>query len=587
MLFFLLPDSLQADDNTLHFGTLKAATLRVETVTATYDAAKKMLVLEAALNYSPDLLKSGRDVSIRWQLDGPADGFALVPLADRFQSGLKMGPDGAQVMVKACLAYKERTGGCRTITLKSENIQACIDKEQWKKIPEQEWDDLICTGVTNDAYQYVFYKVRSQVNTLTGTYNRTDIDLSVKVPGGTLVFKRTYDGTGWRWDHEKDNLSFESGEDGSLAVIEKGRVRYNRAVDDRRLFTHGTYRITKNDDGYWWEDKRGNFKAYDTSGRMTLHGNRSGVIGRYEYAKKSGRLVRIRDRLHRPVVKLRYLHGRLVSIADALDRRVHYRYLDNRIQGVRRPGNRETRYTYDSDGRLAGITDAAGHQTAVTYDSNGRVASVTDEKGGGHRFNFRYDTKRKLYYVRTASTTGRVREVWHTKDGQAREVRLNGRIVKKIERQGKKLIVTGPGGHQTVKMFDHSENLLSVTYPDGSQIRHEYHPLFNRKTRTMDENGTVTEFAYDKKGRLIKRVEAAGRPEQRVTTYGWDEDGNRIFEKRVGDDRTAETLTKMAYDKAGNLTALTDAEGHITRFTHDYRGNLLTLIAPTLSLIHI
>ncbi|MCP3955658.1 MAG: RHS repeat protein [Desulfobacterales bacterium] len=581
-LLLLLPYSLDAGDNTLNFGKLKAPTMRVETVTAAYDSARKMLVLQAALNYDPALLKDSKAFSIQWTTHGDANGFALVAGPDRFQSGLKLGQEGLSVVVKACLVYGKQTGGCRTITLKSEKIQTCIDKEQWQKIPEKEWDDLICTGASNDEYQYVFYKVRSTVNTLTGKYNRSDIDMRVKVPGGTLVIKRKYDNDQWHWDHEKDSLAFEYDKEGALHRIKKGRVLYRRSPDDRLLFTHGTYRIQKNDDGFWWEDKRGNFKAFNTDGRITLFGNRSGVIGRYLYKKKAdGHLVGIQDRHRRQVMKLRYLHGHLESIADPRKRRVRYRYLDGRLQSVISPANRKTLYDYHPDGTLATITDPEGHKIAITYDENQRVASVTDEKGQGNRFKFRYDQKRRLYYVRTESTTGRIREVWHTKDGEAREVRLNGKLVKKIEKQGKKLIITGPGGHRTVKEFDRNENLLQVAYPDGSQISHEYHPKFNRKTRSVDENGIITEYAYDKKGRLIKRVEAAGRSEQRTTEYGWDEEGNRILEKRLGDSRTAEAVTKMAYDKFGNMTAITDAEGNTTRFTHDYRGNVITRIDPT------
>ncbi|MCP3953427.1 MAG: hypothetical protein GY697_14595, partial [Desulfobacterales bacterium] len=225
----LLPLSRQAGANTLNFGKLKAPTLRVETVTAAYDSERKMLVLQAALNYDPALLKDSKAFSIQWTTDGDANGFALVAEPDRFQSGLTLGKEGLGVVVKACLVYGKQTGGCRTITLKSEKVQACIDKEQWRKIPEKEWDDLICTGVSNDEYQYVFYKVRSTVNTLTGKYNRSDIDLRVKVPGGSLVIKRKYDNDRWHWDHEKDNLVFEYDEEGALDRIQKGRVLYRRS----------------------------------------------------------------------------------------------------------------------------------------------------------------------------------------------------------------------------------------------------------------------------------------------------------------------------------------------------------------------
>lgn len=573
---------LLAEGDTLNLGQIKAPTIRVQTVTPRYDSATNMLELQAALNFDPKLLKTGKDFSIEWTIEGPANGFKLVANGDPFKTGLTLGDSGQTATIKACLVYGPQPGGCRTITLKSEKIQACTDKEYWQKIPEKEWDDLICTGVSNDAYQYVFYKVRSTVNTLAGKYNRTDIDLQVKVPGGRISIQRKYENDHWHWDHEKDNLTFDYGEDAELRQIKKGRVVYRRSTEDRLQFIHGTYRLFKNDDGYWWEDKKGNFKSFDKQGRILLSGNRSGVIQRYIYGQKSpDNLIAIQDRHRKRVMKLRYFQGKLASIEDPLKRRVRYSYRNNRLEKVITPANREIRYSYHPDGTLAGITDAAGHKIEITYDANRRVASVTDEKGRGHRFKFQYDIRRGLYYVRTESSAGRVREVWHTREGEAREVRLNGRLVKKIEKQDRKLIITRPGGHQTVKEFDHFENLLKTTYPDGSQVINEYHPKFNLRTKTVDENGIVTEFAYDKKGRLVRRVEAVGRPEERTTEFSWDNEGNRVLEKRLGDDLTAEASTRMVYDQAGNMTAITDAEGHTTRFTHDYRGNIMTRIDPS------
>ena len=581
-LFCLLHIPLPAGDSSLHLGQITAPTIRVQKITPRFDSARNILELQAALNFDPKLLKTGQDLSIAWTIEGPAYGFKLVASGDRFKTGLTLGDSGQSAKIKACLVHGSQTGGCRTIILKSEKIKACIDNEYWQKIPEKEWDDLICTGVSNDEYQYVFYKVRSTVNTLTGRYNRTDTDLQVKVPGGHIIIKRKYDHNKWHWDHERDNLIFEYGENAELLQITKGRVLYRRSAENRLLYTHGTYRILKNDDGYWWDDKKGNFKSFDKKGRITLSGNRSGVIGRYTYDNRSpGNLTAIQDRHRKRVMKLRYFQGKLESIEDPLKRRVRYSYRHNRLEKVINSANVETFYSYHPDGTLAGIKDAAGHKLDITYDANQRIASVTDENGQGHRFRFEYNRQRRLYYVRTESTTGRVREVWHTKDGQAREVRLNGRLVKKIEKQNRKLIITGPGGHQTIKEFDRYENLLKTTYPDGSQIVNEYHPKFNRKIRSVDENGVVTAYVYTKKGQLLRRSEAVGRPEERTTEFKWDNEGNRILVKRLGNHLTAEATSRMAYDSAGNMTAITDAEGNTTRFTYDYRGNILTRTNPS------
>lgn len=50
---------------------------------------------------------------------------------------------------------------------------------------------------------------------------------------------------------------------------------------------------------------------------------------------------------------------------------------------------------------------------------------------------------------------------------------------------------------------------------------------------------------------------------------------------RLADDRTAQARTVMEYDELGNMTALTDAEGHVTRFSdHDIMENPFTITDP-------
>lgn len=73
----------------------------------------------------------------------------------------------------------------------------------------------------------------------------------------------------------------------------------------------------------------------------------------------------------------------------------------------------------------------------------------------------------------------------------------------------------------------------------------------NRRVKAVDENGVVTEYAYDA-------------------------DGNLLTIKRLANGNTAEAETVMTYDDAGNLTSVTDAENNTTVFTHDIMGNVLT-----------
>ena len=52
-----------------------------------------------------------------------------------------------------------------------------------------------------------------------------------------------------------------------------------------RPLTHETYQITKTATGYYWEDKKGNWKDYDEYGRTLSYGTRNGVV--------AGKVIRI------------------------------------------------------------------------------------------------------------------------------------------------------------------------------------------------------------------------------------------------------------------------------------------------------
>jgi YD repeat-containing protein len=87
-----------------------------------------------------------------------------------------------------------------------------------------------------------------------------------------------------------------------------------------------------------------------------------------------------------------------------------------------------------------------------------------------------------------------------------------------------------------------------------------------------------THFAYDDKGHLMEKKEAAGTPSERVTAYTYDRDGNLLSMRQQADGRTRETVTRNTYDTAGNQISFTDPEGHTTHFTYDAQGNLLTSV---------
>jgi len=205
------------------------------------------------------------------------------------------------------------------------------------------------------------------------------------------------------------------------------------------------------------------------------------------------------------------------------------------------------------------------------------MSARVDASGSGYTFSYDYDRSRNTYYaIMRNNRSGWIKEIWYDRDGNTVRVDINGRTIRRIAEDGRSIAVTDSSGRVTRKFFDEWRRLIRVTYPDGSQVSHAYDPVFHLRTRTEDENGVVTTYAYDGHGNMIRKVEAVGTGQERETTREYDDSGYLVTVTRVGKDGEPDTVTRMAYDENGDMTRLTDPEGHVTTFTHDDLGNVLT-----------
>ena len=132
----------------------------------------------------------------------------------------------------------------------------------------------------------------SFINAAYQEYNRDDIDLFVKVPGGRIELRRWYFRNKWNMEQTRDNLkppsdnllegTFINVPSGTMRTyeqmaeqaelrkaarrIEKGGIMYEWVTDD--LYVSGVYRLVRSPRGWRWESPRGNWKEYDEAGSM-------------------------------------------------------------------------------------------------------------------------------------------------------------------------------------------------------------------------------------------------------------------------------------------------------------------------------
>ncbi len=354
---------------------------------------------------------------------------------------------------------------------------------------------------------------------------------------------------------------------------------------------------------------------YDALYRLEEIEDALGNVTRFEY-DAVGNLIAMVDALSQRT-ELDYDDlDRLILLTDALDGETRFVYdAVGRLERVQNPRDAVTRYTYDDRDRLITVMDALLGETQYEYDHVGNLTAITD--ANAHTTLYTYDGDRLL--IRVEGPEGRTVALEH--DGVGNVVRLvNGRgyvttfvydendnlaLVRDAlegeteygyDAEDALLSITDPNDHttrfirnqdglitrlieaggQTTRFeYDATHNLTRLIDARGKSTEFEYDALHRQVTR-IDPLGKRTEYAYDALGRLIEVTDALNV----VTGYEYDALDRLIavVQNRIPGapaDYETNVRTDYGYDPVGNLTTITDANGHVTRFIYDLLSRLI------------
>ena len=425
-------------------------------------------------------------------------------------------------------------------------------------------------GKTNSGYS------ADPVNTATGNYIFSKVDLKLPGPGISFVFERNYnaqDGTngplGFGWNHT-----------------------YNTQI---------TFDSSNNATIRWGESKADTFKSDGNGGFISPQ--YVGVFdtltaisgGGYTLLKRdqtrfifnsSNRLSSIVDKNGNSLT-LDYTGANLTTITDAAGRSLTFTYnSSNRISKITDPINRTIQYSYDVDGNLISTTDANGKSTAFTYDGNHHVLTVVDPLGNIVVTNT-YDASGRVVLSQKDAKQGQTTYVYDEVNCKTTVTQPLGRVTvdyydnyRRLVRQddanshstlyayddaGNRISVTDKNGYTTAYSYDAFGNVTGKTNQLGASTSITYDPSNNPLSR-MDELGNTTTFAYDANGNLNKTTDALGG----IVTATYNSRGLPLT--------TSDSLlnqTSFAYDAQGNLTSVTDALSNVTTYTYDGVGRRL------------
>ncbi len=416
------------------------------------------------------------------------------------------------------------------------------------------------------------------VNTATGDYFMSHMDLSVPGRGMSLTFSRAYNSLdpysgpfGPGWTHSFNIALSRDSNTGIVTIKEAdGHEDYFAPLGGGSYApqTVGLFdALAQNPDSTFTLTRKT---------RTTLN------------FSAAGKLLSIVDR-NGNAQTLSYAGNNLTSITDSAGRKYTFSYgTNNHIASLTDPAGRVVRYSYDPAGRLVAVRDPLGAVVQYIYDGSNRMLSATDPRGNVYLKNS-YDQQGRVisqsnarsfttlfaYDTPVAGTTtitdplGKV--IKHVHDSALRLIAVvdpqGGATSYTYDLNNLKTSVTDPMGHAWHFAYDTSGNLTAATDPNNKTSSFQYDAR-NDLTQITDRLGATTNLTYDSAGNLLAIQDAVGNS----STFTYDAYGEALTATNA---RNA--ATGFAYDPAGDLAKITDALGGTVSLAYDAAGRLLSL----------
>nr|WP_252508778.1 RHS repeat domain-containing protein [Paenibacillus peoriae] len=273
---------------------------------------------------------------------------------------------------------------------------------------------------------------------------------------------------------------------------------------------------------------------------------------------------------------------------------------------VTEPNGETTKYTYDMLGNLTQITYPDGHAKVKAYDELGRVIQTKDEKNqvekryfdtngnlskktdrNGNVTSFEYDSRNRL-----KSRVGKDETVSYVYDAAGKRLSMTdqtGTTSYAYDPYTEQLdTLSYPDGLKLSNQYDANGNRAEMTGPFGEQVNYTYDQLNRLKTVGSTKDKPVSEYSYTKNGLLDSTVSANGYRQQNQYngielvelkhTRSDAETNSFQYSYDLGKNITKRTQNGVedafTYDKLNRIATSTENQD---AYSYDARGNRLTM----------
>ncbi|MDA8521012.1 Ig-like domain repeat protein [Acidovorax sp. NCPPB 4044] len=329
--------------------------------------------------------------------------------------------------------------------------------------------------------------------------------------------------------------------------------------------------------------------AYDAAGNVTNVTDAQGHATRYAYDKEgrqrfvldaAGNLAETAyDAAGRVVRQTRYAQA--LAGVDGLPLAVGEGQLDG--LKIVQPAKDQTEHRiYDADSRVTATVNGAGDVVRFDYDGAGRVVQRTAHARRLDMAKWVVGTDPKPDTDPTNSPDGVTRTVYdalgrvrYSIDGTGAVVSQrydgNGNVTQRI-RYAKRLDLTGqplsarPNEAELAQRVEGTGSAPALYDAQRDEQTRMRYDAAGRLALMADGAGGVTQYLYDKNGRLLQSTRYA-------TPIG--DTGTQNGPITVPQASLSDAFVRKVYDAAGRLTVEVDASGAVSTYGYDAAGRLL------------
>ena len=502
-----------------------------------------------------------------------------------------------------------------TKKLRNKNESACCFNYPLKKFTKAVLTSLVLSSTLWVTAPVIAQSVNivETVKLPNAEYVQSSVDMQVKVLGGSIALERYWGNGKWYLNPTWANLRLISDSlDESIKTVDRAGTLFARTGDTDLYEANYSY-IRKNQEGWRWYDRDGNWATYDAAGRITAYGNANNI--RVDFIlDEEGRRTGVRDHHGNAVYTFVYDQAeRLTGATDSFGRTVQYHWSGDLLEKVTDVLGHEWQYKYDSNGQLIERIEPDGGSIKVAYaystpapkpamssgknagqiesgsvvttnyaDAEAKIARVgrmTGKTGAVTLWHSDYDRAKKQYSINVEDANGKQSSVVYDAYGRRLSASVNGELQERVERDGSFQTKTwNARGIATTVQYDHSHRPIKTIHADGTVESYEYDETLNKPVRYTNPQGTVTAMEYNSQGDITKLVLAQGLPEQRIASWTYDTLGQPI-QITYGDGQDQITLTQ-SYDEDGNVNSITDANGNTYQYIYNKLGMMTSVTNP-------